>query len=185
MTANITVDSAVYDLAALGRDAGQSNTSKLLYRNGVLFVEGVTQAVLDEALINATTPAADVEKSSAIHAIDEAAGRIRAKFLTVTNGQSMIYIKKEMDAEAFKAANYPEADIMNYPWIQTESNVQGDTGRQVTDAILYKRDLWVLFGTKIEEERLRGKLQVEHQLGSAGIINARDTAINALNNIGI
>ncbi len=120
------------------------------------------------------------EKIKAKHLIDVITGATRSKYLTLTAGQEMTYLKKEADAEAFKLAGYPEVDIADYPWIQAEAIAQDDTGQQVTDMILAQRDAWLTIGVKIEEERMKGKVQISQQLGYDGINTAKEIAIAAL-----
>ena len=170
-----------YDLEAIVRAAGQTGPLNYNYFGGYLFVEGVLQDDLDAAAAAATPIDPMVyAQGLAKKEVDRIAGKIREKYLTLTAGQEMTYLKKEDDAEAFKLAGYPEADIADYPWIQAESNAQNDTGQQVTDAILAQRDLWLTIGTQIEEERITGKVQIDQQLGSDGINTAKETAIAAL-----
>lgn len=180
MTARVTIGKN-YNFKAIALTANQPPGKIIHYAKGVLYVDGVSQADLEAAVvIVGSINAIDFEKELAKNTIDEVAGVARKKYLTTSDGQAMTYLKKEADAEAFKAAGYPEVDINDYPWIQAESVAQNDTGQQATDMILAQRDAWLVVGVAIEEARMQGKVQVDQQLGLEGINTAKDNAITAL-----
>ena len=183
--AKITINSNL-NLSAIAAAAGQSDNNKILYRSGVLHVKDVSQAALDAAVvsINATAAEDTIRKAKdiALAKVDGDAGKAREILLTTVPGQAMTYLKKEADAEKFKADGYPEVDIDNYPWIAAEARARSDTGQQVADLILTQAAAWTVIGVAIEEERIRGKVEVEQQQSVTGVNNASDKAKDAISN---
>lgn len=180
MTAHVEI-SENYDFEAIAQAANQPTGRRTIYVDGKLYVDGATQEDLDAAVAAATPiDPIEFEKIKAKVVVDDVAGQARKKYLTTADGQEMTYLKKEADAEAFKAAGYPEVDIADYPWINAEAIAQEDTGQEVADAILAQRDAWITIGAKIEEERMKGKVQINNQLGLDGINTAKNAAIVAL-----
>lgn len=183
--AKIKVDPEL-NLPAIAAAAGQSDITKIVFRTDELYVQDVTQEALDEAVAEALLTADDDKvqraKDTAFIEVDNSAGNVRAELLTDVPGQELTYLKKEIDAEKFKAAGYPEVDIADYPWIQAEATARSDTGQQAADLILVQAAEWTIVGVAIEEERIRGKLRVEQQMSVAGVNNASNQAKIAIDN---
>ena len=114
--------------------------------------------------------------------IDEAAGRARARYITVTPGQEATYVEKGRQAEAYRAAGYP-ADLTSYPWIQAEVNATGKTPQQAADDILAQRDQWIALGAQIEELRIKGKSDIRSATTKAQVRQLADQAVAALDAI--
>jgi hypothetical protein len=139
--------------------------------------------ILEQVITNESSELSQY-KSEAKIKIDVAAGVVRAKYLTIAPGQEMTYMKKEIDAENYKAANFP-FDTSQYPWIHAEveqltaSNLPV-TGQEIAMSILNARDQWLYVGTQIEAIRREGKIQIDLLTDIQDIIFSRDGTINAL-----
>jgi len=91
--------------------------------------------------------------------IDEDAGALRSKYLTVSPGQSDVYAQKAADAQAYKDAGYP-ADATSYPWVAARASSLSITAQQAADGILSTRAQWTQFGAPMEGVREARKAQV-------------------------
>jgi len=125
----------------------------------------------------------DAARQHAKVVVDDKATEVRKRFISSGAGQEMIYLRKEQEAQAFKDAGYPEANIADYPLVEAEAVATDDTGQQAADAILAQAAIWVAAGANIERERRAGKIVIDQQLGEAGINAAMNNAIAALDAI--
>ena len=103
--------------------------------------------------------------------IDNHAGTIRSKYITVAPGQEMTYMEKSEEAADFVTAGYP-ADTSNYPFIQAEMDATGLTKEQAADGILAQKSAWIVVGATIEKTRLSGKAQVDAAVDQDGVNTA-------------
>lgn len=109
--------------------------------------------------------------------IDIAAGKARARFITVIAGQDATYQAKYADAQAYVRAGYPE--VSQYPWVQKEAEVTGVSAREAADKIKEVGDPWnMVIGPKIEGLRIGGKTHLL-TLTSAAAIMAHTRAVQA------
>ena len=120
-------------------------------------------------------------RNSAHAAIDAAAGSARALYITTANGQESTYLLKAADADRYKAAGYPFAQIASYPWVlaKARSTVAAPAAadyQAAADLIIATRDAWVVKGAAIEEARERGKAAVAAAVDVAGVETARAAA---------
>lgn len=132
-------------------------------------------------------PAASVssldEAQSAAHAaIDAAAGAARARYITTANGQDATYLLKAADADRYKAAGYPAAQIASYPWVRAKARSMVTTPAAVdyqaaADLIISTRDTWVVKGADIEEARENGKRAVSTAADVAAVEVAHEAAV--------
>jgi hypothetical protein len=99
-----------------------------------------------------------LKESAYIH-IDDAAEKIRLKYVTDGAGQAMTYQLKATEADAYITAGYP-ADVTPYPFIEAEASATGQTATAVANGIIAQRDAWVVIGSQIEAIRLGGKTSV-------------------------
>lgn len=94
----------------------------------------------------------------AVQRIDAAAGRARARYLTVADGQDGTYQAKYADALAFVRAGCPAEQVDAYPWIKAEAEATGEDCAVVAAAIKAKGDPWNMeTGPRIEGLRIGGK----------------------------
>jgi len=119
------------------------------------------------------------------HEIDSIAERVRQKYITVGDGQAMVYVDKGNEAADYKAAGYPAGSgspptLTNYPFIQAEVDATGKTNQVATDDILTERSNWVAKASSIEKERLGGKKAVDDAADVLAASDAREAAITAL-----
>lgn len=126
-------------------------------------------------------PGATLEyhQERARNAIDAAAGKVRARYITVTAGQSETYQQKADDCASYKAAGYP-ADVSSYPWVMAEAAAQGVTHQVAADLVLSTKTAWSSVGAAIEEARLYGKRRVTEAATVAEISAAASSAISTL-----
>lgn len=124
-------------------------------------------------------------QAAAIAAIDAEAGAARARYITTANGQDATYLSKAADADRYKAADYPAAQIASYPWVRAKARSMVATPaaadyQAAADLIIATRDAWVATGAAIEEARERGKSAVAAAVDVAGVEAARAAAIAEL-----
>ncbi len=134
-----------------------------------------------EWLTENATPLSDLKVVAKIN-IDRAAEQARLRYVTTGSGQAMTYREKADDAASYVAAGYP-VDMTAYPFILAESNATGKTGKQAADDIIAKRELWVTIGSRIEEKRVGGKVNVDAATDESGVDSARDQAVILLDAI--
>lgn len=124
-------------------------------------------------------------KATAIAAIDAAAGEARARYITTAAGQDTTYLLKAADADAYKVAGYPDAQITNYPWVLAKAKAMVATPaaadyQAAADLIIATRNMWVTTGVQIEEARERGKAAVTAAADTAGVEAALVAAVGEL-----
>ncbi len=120
-------------------------------------------------------------QADALAAIDIAAGVARSRYITTVNGQDATYLLKAADADRYKAAGYPDAQIASYPWVLAKAKAMvavpaAADYQTAADLIIATRDAWVVKGAAIEEARERGKAAVSAALNVAGVATARAAA---------
>jgi len=116
-------------------------------------------------------------------AIDRAAGDARSRYITTVAGQEATYIEKARQAEAYKAAGYPDTpDQVAHIYIVAEKNARGGstTYRQACDAILVERDQWAVKGAQIEEARRGAKIALSQAISEQDVQDKREAGIIAL-----
>ena len=119
--------------------------------------------------------------TAALTAIDAAAGTARARYITTADGQGATYLLKAADADRYKAAGYPAAQIASYPWVLAKARAMvaapaAADYQAAADLIIGRRDAWIVKGAAIEEARERGKAAVASALDMAGVAAARAAA---------
>lgn len=124
-------------------------------------------------------------QAGALTAIDAAAGAARARYITTADGQAATYLLKAADADRYKAAGYPAAQIAGYPWVLAKARAMVTAPaaadyQAAADLIIATRDAWVSKGAAIEEARERGKAAVSAAVDVAGVAAARSAAIAEL-----
>lgn len=120
-------------------------------------------------------------QAAALAAIDAAAGTVRARYITTADGQAATYMLKTADADRYKAAGYPAAQIAGYPWVLAKARAMvaapaAADYQAAADLIIATRDAWVVKGAAIEEARERGKAAVSSAVDVAGVAAARAAA---------
>lgn len=123
--------------------------------------------------------------TAALTAIDAAAGTARARYITTADGQGATYLLKAADADRYKAAGYPAAQIAGHPWVLAKARAMvaapaAADYQAAADLIIATRDAWVSKGAAIEEARERGKAAVSAAVDVAGVAAARSAAIAEL-----
>lgn len=89
--------------------------------------------------------------------IDAAAGKARARYLTVAPGQEATYSAKYADAKAYVEAGYPD-DATLFPWVKLEAARTNVTFTQAAMRIKQMGDFWNYdVGPRIESTRMGGK----------------------------
>ncbi|MDA8258387.1 MAG: hypothetical protein M0Z99_22620 [Betaproteobacteria bacterium] len=124
-------------------------------------------------------------QASALAAIDAAAAATRAHYITTADGQAATYLLKAADADRYKAAGYPAAQIASYPWVMAKAKAMTAVPaaadyQAAADLIISTRDAWVVKGAAIEEARERGKAVVAAAVDVAGVETARAAAVGEL-----
>ena len=120
-------------------------------------IDAAVQAIIDtyDPLPNA--------KQAAVDLINTAAGKVRVKYATDIPFQTEAYNSKLADAKAFKAAGYPENELVNYPYTYARATRQGITGQAAADFIIAIADNWAAILFAIEDKRDTANEQIEAQ----------------------
>lgn len=127
----------------------------------------------------------DVTRRRALDDIDAAAGTARAKYFTVCSGQDATYLLKAADADLYKAAGYPAAQIASYPWVRAKAASMVATPaaadyQAAADLIVATRNTLVTIGANIEQAREIGKRQVNEATTTVAVEAAKASAVAAL-----
>jgi len=115
--------------------------------------------------------------------VDVAAENARLRYITAGAGQSAVYILKADDAQKFIDDAYPEVSIASYPFVNAEANALGSDGQTAADGIIAQRDAWLSVAALIEEERLKGKADIDIRLNENTVTNSKNTTIGILDSI--
>lgn len=103
------------------------------------------------------TDADEAYKREARRQIDAAAGRARARYITVSPGQDATYIAKYDQAQRYLAAG-PAVILSDYPWVEVEAQATGVSGTEAATRIKALGDAWAnVIGPAIEGRRIAGK----------------------------
>lgn len=113
-------------------------------------------------------PPLDQVKAAAKARIDAAAGRARARYITVAPGQEATYQAKAAEADAYVAAGRP-ANESPYPILTAEAQARGITVSQLADLVRETRDQWMQFAAVVEALRIGGKLAVDAAVDHAAV----------------
>lgn len=105
-------------------------------------------------------PPLDTAKAAAKSRIDAAAGRARARYITVAPGQEATYQAKAAEADAYVAAGRP-AETSAYPILTVEAKARGIAVSALADLVRMTRDQWIQLAAAIEAKRIGGKLAVD------------------------
>ena len=94
-------------------------------------------------------------RANAETVIDIQADALLAPYMTLTPGRAMTYMAKEAQARQFLEAASP--DPADYPLINGEVGITGDTPQAVAETILAMSRAWHSMGAAIETVRLSAK----------------------------
>lgn len=119
-------------------------------------------------------------KLDAKYEIDSTAENVRAKYITSHPGQIGVYNEKYLDAKAYVDAGYPSISGSVYPFVQGEAAAMGATLQEAADLIVATREAWIALAAQIEEERRRGKINVDSATSKTEIDNAKQTTLDNL-----
>ena len=95
----------------------------------------------------------------AVEVVNRAAENTRAMYITVGDGQAMVYIRKEAEARQFALLRPLNPAPGTYPLLEAELAAQHAVGNSamtlgdVTDEVLEQANLWVEVGATIERQR--------------------------------
>lgn len=92
-------------------------------------------------------------------AIDEAAGRARARYITTAPGQEITYLLKLREAEKYQAALSPTLD--GFPLLSAESTELNIVPDDLVLQWLNQANMWQVTAAKIEPTRIKAKLQIQ------------------------
>lgn len=106
--------------------------------------------------------------------IDRYAELLRNKALTPGSGQSLVYMRKLSEAEAF--ISDPAPSELNYPLLAAEVGVTGATLPDVVASVLTTTRVWAGIAASIESIRLNGKKAIDE----ASDMNAASSAAAAI-----
>lgn len=136
--------------------------------------------LLGEADLSADEHAAlAAKKTEARDCIDSAAGRARARYVTVAPGQEATYQAKQAEADAYVAAGGP-SDTSGYPILTAEAQARGITVAELADLVRGLRDQWLQAAASIEAIRIGGKGAVDAAPDQAAIEAAVSQALGQL-----
>lgn len=132
--------------------------------------------------LEAVEPTAVANKAAAeaIAEINRIAGIVRQQYITVSPGQELIYMLKDVQSRAYAAAGYTGTVP---PFVQSEANATGLTAQQAADSIIAQADAWSIAGSAIDEAKRTGTIAIEAArvaLDPAAIETAKNTAVTAI-----
>lgn len=123
----------------------------------------------------------EVVRDTALAAIDQAAGAVRARYITVAPGQDLTYQRKSAEVAAWLAAADPAP--ADYPILHAEATACSMPMADVVADALAAEEAWTLVGAAIEGQRMAGKRAVRAATDLPAITAARDAAIDAINSL--
>lgn len=115
-----------------------------------------------QEIINNFDPLPDAQ-AAAIEKVNAAAGEARKRYISDIPSQDATYQLKLEDAKAFKEANYPENDLVNYKFINQEADALASTGKDAADLIIDTAENWINLSSIIEGLRRKGNISIEAQ----------------------
>lgn len=130
--------------------------------------ERIEEITAEELARDWPRPPLDDVRAAAKARIDAAAGRARARYITVAPGQEATYQAKAAEADAYVAAGRP-ADTSAYPILSAEARARGITVSQLADIVRATRDQWVRLAAAVEGLRIAGKLAVDAAADNAAV----------------
>jgi hypothetical protein len=90
-----------------------------------------------------------VHRHEYLDKIDDLAGEVRSRFLTVQPGQELTYLMKLEEAK-----KYPEG---SHPWLDAEAFATGKSTQDLVTSVLASAAAWATVGITIESARMRAK----------------------------
>jgi hypothetical protein len=114
-------------------------------------------------------------KDEACLFIDNKAGSVRAKYITVAPGQEATYILKGAQARACLAGSNEE-----FLLIQAEASVTGESLASAAARIVNEEIQWISLASTIEAVRRGGKIAVMASTTEEECLSAYSTTIDAL-----
>lgn len=97
-------------------------------------------------------------RASAIGIVDEAAERIRLRYITPGTGQAQIYAEKKAQATAWQNATTQERrDLTKWPLLEAEVDATELAPAAAVARILQANNAWQTAAAKIERVRVRAK----------------------------
>lgn len=112
----------------------------------------------------ATLPAI---KADAVARVNDSAGKLRARYITTTPGQELIYLSKEAEAKRWLAATAP--NISDYPFIQQEVGITANTPQELAQLWLNLSAAWRGIAALIEKTRLNAIKSIEAAPSAAAV----------------
>lgn len=104
----------------------------------------------------------DEAKRVAVDAVNFYAAKIRGQYMSVGHGIEIIYMHKDMEAQAYTAAGTPDlADGAQYPFIYEEATALGITPQEVATRILARSAALASIGSKMEGARMIGMKELD------------------------
>ncbi len=103
--------------------------------------------------------------------VDRMAGGARSRIITTVPGQAETYLAKEREARDWLAAEAAgdQPVLADYPMLQAETAVTGQSATEAAQAIVARADQWRVLGARIERVRRQGKLDIEAAPDAAGV----------------
>ena len=124
----------------------------------------------------------DILKSAARRTIDNAAGEATARHISTGAGQEMRYLVKKEEAEAITAAEAAGEEVNgeDFPILAAEAAALGESISTRAATITEIIEAWTAMAAKIEAARIGGKSAVDYAADAAGVVAARDNAVETL-----
>lgn len=112
-------------------------------------------------------------KQSAVAELNDISGKIRSKYITISPGQDMIYLRKDTESALWLTSLEP--DIADYPLIAAELGITGETPHQVAQVWAYMSNQWVNLAAAIEHLRLSGIEDINNAADFVSVYTATET----------
>jgi len=119
--------------------------------NGVKPVDLENYGDEAQALLEAYDPLPDT-KATAKQAIDLAAGKARAQYITVAPGQNAVYALKLDECKRYAEGGHPK-DLTNWDFVAAEAAANNCDGKTACDGVIAKAGQWSKLAASIEMVR--------------------------------
>lgn len=114
-------------------------------------------------------------RREAIDYVNQRAGALRSRFVTIIPGQEMIYLIKEAEARAYLAD--PSPVLATYPFVSAEIGITGTTGEEVAQVYVNLAAILRATAAQLETARLGTIAAIE----AATVPQAVEAALAAYN----
>ncbi|HCO90950.1 MAG TPA: hypothetical protein DIT40_08255 [Alphaproteobacteria bacterium] len=122
----------------------------------------------------------ETARSLASAEVNRAAGELRLNWITDIPGQAMVYLQKYDEARRYLAQAILPFDLGDYPFLQAEVGVTGDSPQAVAQVIVSLGNQWTAVAVEIETARLGAVKAIREAESLAEIHAAQGAGLSAI-----